>query len=104
MKRGLGAWVVPSKVTDRSCIASSRAAWVFGGVRLISSASSSSQNSGPLVRWKVLGWKLELFALMMSHGISAGVISIRKYSSASAVARQREISVLAVRGGASSKI
>ena len=49
--------VVPSTVTCRSCIASSSADWVFGGVRLISSASSSPQNSGPArnensaVRW-----------------------------------------------------
>ena len=31
----------------RSCIASSSAAWVFGGVRLISSASSRLVNTGP---------------------------------------------------------
>ncbi len=49
--------VSPSTVTCRSCIASSSADWVLGGVRLISSASSSPVNSGPLrnsnseVRW-----------------------------------------------------
>ena len=37
----------PSTVTCPSCIASSSAAWVFGGVRLISSASSRPVNSGP---------------------------------------------------------
>jgi hypothetical protein len=34
-------------LTCRSCIASSIAAWVLGGVRLISSASSMLANSGP---------------------------------------------------------
>ena len=37
----------PSIVTWYSCIASSSAAWVFGGVRLISSASSTFVNTGP---------------------------------------------------------
>ena len=39
--------VVPSTVTCRSCIASSSAACVFGGVRLISSASSRPVKTGP---------------------------------------------------------
>ncbi len=43
--------VSPSTVICRSCIASSSAAWVFGGVRLISSASSSPVNSGPRRNW-----------------------------------------------------
>ena len=46
-------------VTVRSCIASSSAAWVLGGVRLISSASSSSQKIGPLIRVKVAGLEVE---------------------------------------------
>ena len=37
----------PSMVTCRSSIASSSAACVFGGVRLISSASSRLVNTGP---------------------------------------------------------
>ncbi len=37
----------PSTDTCPSCIASSSAAWVFGGVRLISSASSTFVNTGP---------------------------------------------------------
>jgi hypothetical protein len=37
----------PSTVTCRSSIASSSAAWVFGGVRLISSASRMLVNTGP---------------------------------------------------------
>ena len=39
--------VCPSTLTWPSPIASSSAAWVFGGVRLISSASSSWVNTGP---------------------------------------------------------
>lgn len=39
--------LAPSTVTCRSSIASSRADWVFGGVRLISSASSRFVNTGP---------------------------------------------------------
>ena len=38
---------MPSTDTCRSSIASSRAAWVFGGVRLISSASSRLVKTGP---------------------------------------------------------
>src|SRR2546426_5176522 len=37
---GDSAWLVPSIVTVRSCIASSSAAWVLAGARLISSAST----------------------------------------------------------------
>ena len=46
-------------VTARSCIAWSSAAWVFGGVRLISSASSSSVKIGPLVSVKRVGLEVE---------------------------------------------
>ena len=41
------AGACPSTDTCRSSIASSRAAWVFGGVRLISSASSRLVKTGP---------------------------------------------------------
>ena len=47
-RNGLGSWyVVPSMVTRPSCIASSRAACVLAGARLISSASTSCANTGP---------------------------------------------------------
>ena len=42
---------VPSTETCRSSIASSRAAWVLGGVRLISSASSRLVKTGPSRNW-----------------------------------------------------
>jgi len=47
-KKGSGrAWVSPSTVTWRSPIASSSAACVFGGARLISSARTTLANTGP---------------------------------------------------------
>jgi hypothetical protein len=47
-KNGSGrACVVPSTVTCSSSIASSRADWVFGGARLISSARTTFANTGP---------------------------------------------------------
>jgi hypothetical protein len=60
-------------VMVRSCMASSRAAWVLGGVRLISSASSSSQKIGPFTSLKVLVWKSNRLAPRMSPGIRSGV-------------------------------
>ena len=47
--------VSPSTVICRSCMASSSADCVFGGVRLISSASSSPANSGPLPEVELAG-------------------------------------------------
>jgi hypothetical protein len=44
---GSRRYVTPSTETCFSCMASSSAAWVFGGVRLISSASSMLVNTGP---------------------------------------------------------
>src|SRR3546814_3732014 len=65
VKRGPSGSVSPSIVTVRSCIASSSAACVLGGVRLISSASSMSVKIGPRVSEKVEVWKLNRFAPMM---------------------------------------
>ena len=47
------AWLTPAAVTCCSCIASSSAAWVLGGVRLISSASTRLAKIGPFftVNW-----------------------------------------------------
>ena len=47
------AWVTPSTVTCPSSITSSRADWVFGEARLISSASTMAWKIGP-------GWKVKL--------------------------------------------
>ena len=47
MKGSGRGWPSPSMETCRSSMASSSAAWVFGGVRLISSASRRLVNTGP---------------------------------------------------------
>ena len=44
--------VRPPAVTWRSCMASSSAAWVLGGVRLISSARITLAKTGPWMNWK----------------------------------------------------
>ena len=49
-KNGEGrGYVWPATVTERSCIASSNADCVLGGVRLISSASTMFANNGPFM-------------------------------------------------------
>jgi hypothetical protein len=72
--KGCGSGRVwPSTLTCPSPIASSNAACVFGGVRLISSASSSWVKTGPgrktiwLVRWSYSG------APITSDGSRSGV-------------------------------
>jgi hypothetical protein len=47
MNGGSRRWLMPSIVTCRSCIASSSAACVFGGARLISSARRRFAKIGP---------------------------------------------------------
>ena len=89
-------------VTLRSCIASSSAAWVFGGVRLISSASSRSQKIGPRVRAKLEVWKLNRLVPRMSPGIRSGVNWMRPNFSARVRAKHWARKVLAVPGGPSS--
>ncbi len=50
----------PPAVTCRSCIASSSAAWVLGGVRLISSASMMLAKIGPAMNAKPAAAGLEV--------------------------------------------
>ena len=45
--------MLPATVTSYSCIACSRAAWVFGGVRLISSARTMLAKTGPWTKRKL---------------------------------------------------
>src|SRR5262249_47975778 len=63
--------------TLRSCIASSRAAWVLGGVRLISSASRMLVKIGPgrnlNRRWRGTGASWMTSVPVMSGGNRAGV-------------------------------
>src|SRR6266851_4445888 len=91
-------WVRPSMVTVRSCIACSSAACVLGGVRLISSASSSSVKTGPLLRTNWLVWKLNRLVPMTSPGIRSGVNWMRLKERRSAAAKLRAMSVFAVPG------
>ena len=59
-KKGEGrAWVSPMTVTRRSCMASSRADWVLGEARLISSASIMLAKTGP-------SWKMKFFVPSLS--------------------------------------
>ena len=102
MKCSGSACVSPSSVTRRSCIASSSAAWVLGGVRLISSASSSSWKIGPRVRVNWLVWKLNRLEPRISPGSRSGVNWMRPNSRPVAAAKHCARKVLAVPGGPSS--
>ncbi len=92
----------PSTLTCRSSIASSSAACVLGGVRLISSASSRFVNTGP--------WRNSNTAVRASYtrepvtspGIKSGVNCTRLNSRSSAAAIARTSSVLATPGTPSS--
>src|SRR5215469_5533856 len=91
-------------VTMRSFIAWSSAAWVLGGVRLISSASRSWVKIGPLVRTKPLVWKLNRLVPRTSPGMRSGVNWIRPKSRRRLAAKAWASSVLAVPGTPSSRI
>src|SRR5215470_5823274 len=88
----------------RSFIACSSAAWVLGGVRLISSASRSWVKIGPLVRTKPLVWKLNRLVPSTSPGIRSGVNWMRPNCRRRPAPNARVISVLAVPGTPSSKM
>src|SRR5437763_1959825 len=69
---GESGYASPSIVTCRSSIASSKAACVFGGVRLISSASKRSVKTGPRRRLKFDDATLKTFVPVISEGIKSG--------------------------------
>ena len=69
--------MTPSTVTVRSCIASSRADWVFAGARLISSASRSCVKSGPCTKRNWLVSRSKIYEPVTSLGIRSGVNWIR---------------------------
>ena len=82
-RRACGSLCVwPAKVTERSCIASSSADWVFGGARLISSASSTWVNTGPCwkrnTRWRVAWSSSRISVPTISEGIRSGVNCTRR--------------------------
>ena len=90
--------VSPSVVTCRSCIASSSAAWVFGGARLISSARrrlvkiGPGMNSNSARRWS------KIDAPVTSEGMRSGVNWMREKPSDVARANERAASVFASPG------
>src|SRR5712671_3601281 len=88
----------------RSFIACSRAAWVFGGARLISSASRSSVKIGPLVSVKLLVWKLNRLVPSTSPGMRSGVNWMRPNLIERLAAKDCASSVLAVPGTPSSRM
>src|SRR6266702_5657814 len=92
----------PSTVTCRSSMASSSAAWVFGGVRLISSASRRLVNTGPSRKRKEpsLCWKI--IWPSTSEGIRSGVNWTRLKFRSRVRARVLTSSVLATPGTPSS--
>jgi hypothetical protein len=63
----------PSVVTWRSSMHSSRAAWVRGGMRLISSTRSRSVKTGPAWKVKVLLPWARMVVPRMSAGMRSGV-------------------------------
>ena len=76
----------PATVTRRSCIACSRAAWVRGLARLISSAISSWQNTGPGMKRKLrrpISDSSSTSEPRMSAGIRSGVNCTRFWVSPS---------------------
>ena len=98
--KGVGNGLVsPLLVTVRSCIDSSNADWVFGGARLISSASTKLANTGPA--WKVncraplARSSCRISVPVMSDGIKSGVNWMRRCDHPRASARVRTSIVLA---------
>ena len=93
---GVGSGKVwPSTVTWCSCIDSSSAAWVFGGVRLISSASSRPVKIGPGRKTNSASFWSYTKAPVTSDGNRSGVNCTRRNSSPSACANDRAASVFA---------
>ena len=98
---------IPPAVTWCSCIASSSAAWVLGGVRLISSARMTLAKTGPLTK-RISRWPVVLFSSMtsvpvMSLGMRSGVNWIRLNWSERVCATVETSSVLARPGTPTSR-
>ncbi len=68
---------MPRTVQESSCMASSKALCVLGGVRLISSANKMLPKMGPCtnvqVRWPVAGSYSMMSVPVISLGIKSGV-------------------------------
>ena len=101
---GVKSNVVPSTETLRSPIASSRAAWVRGVARLISSARTIWEKIGPgrNSNWVVFWLKMEV--PVISVGSKSGVHCTRLNVAPTLLARARASIVLATPGTSSSKM
>ncbi len=77
-------WVTPSTVTCTSCMHSSRADWVFGDARLISSTSTRFANTGPGLNSNSFPpWRLNTLTPVTSDGSRSGVAWTRANSQSS---------------------
>src|SRR4029079_13505582 len=99
-KNGSGSGIVwPLAVTLCSCIASSSAACVRGGARLISSAKTMLANTGPCTKRKLraplAASSSRISVPVMSLGTRSGVNWIRWKSRCTASASERTMSVFA---------
>src|SRR5215471_5162925 len=101
-KGGASSYVVPSIVTCRSCIASSSAACVFGGARLISSESKRFVKIGPGRNSKSPSRWFQIDAPVTSEGMRSGVNWMRVKRMLSTCANERAARVFARPGKSSS--
>ena len=92
---GSSRCVSPSIVTWRSCIASSSAACVFGGARLISSARRRFVKIGPGRNSKSTSRWFQIEEPVTSEGIRSGVNWMRVKRMLSTCANDRAARVLA---------
>ena len=99
---GSSRCVCPSIVTWRSCIASSSAACVFGGARLISSERRRLVKIGPGRNSKSPSRWFQIDEPVTSDGMRSGVNWIRAKRMLSTCANERAASVLASPGKSSS--
>ena len=102
-KKGCGSWCVfPAAVICFSAMASSRADWVFGGVRLISSASIMFAKTGPFANRNdfcpVAWFCSRMSEPVMSAGMRSGVNCMRLKERPSIFARVAMSFVLASPG------
>ena len=86
--------MLPATVTSYSCIACNSAAWVFGGVRLISSASTMLAKTGPRMKRKLRlplagSWSM-ISVPVMSLGIRSGVNWIRRELQVQGLGQRRD--------------
>ena len=72
--------VSPATVTECSCMASRRAAWVFGVARLISSARTMEAKRGPFWKRKLLpsSVRTRMLVPVISAGMRSGVNWMRE--------------------------